>query len=233
MAAHFPTVLNKETCRSQRFLQALSLLSLTFLSGAQAQQHMPVTFAPVTIDGVTTPRGIVQIGGKTYVAVDVLKARGVTLLRAGSLGLYAFPNGQGRAVQLKGCAGEWLNNGVARIRFEPFTWDTLAGRWSSVLTLQVPENVHSANLHFDARQLIAVTRSGRVFQPSKDALQSADLEAGSLPGPRAGANNTGTLILRDPNLSSADPIVKLMLPSATGDGSGKGTLTVDLSCKKS
>lgn len=79
---------------------ALTTLILAATSLALAQQTARVTYAPVTIDGVTTSNGAVVINGKVYIAQDALTARGLTLLRPNSYGLYRFPNSQGTAVNL-------------------------------------------------------------------------------------------------------------------------------------
>lgn len=81
----------------------LALLGL--LGTAAAQQKVPVTYSPVTIDGVTTPNGMVTINGKTYVLTTALTAQGAALLKPSSIGLYRYPTAQNQPLVLKGCMG--------------------------------------------------------------------------------------------------------------------------------
>ena len=126
-------------------LAALCGLSL---SAAAAQQTVKVTLAPVTVDGVTTPNGLLTANSKTYIAVDALKARGLTVLKPNSFGLYRFPNAQGQPLVLRGCLNEWLFNGVDRLRIDSVAWDEAKKRYGLRFTMQTPVRNHYWSKHF-------------------------------------------------------------------------------------
>lgn len=210
----------------------LTALCGLFLSTAGAQQTVKVTLAPVTIDGVVTPGGLLTAGGKTYIAVDALKARGLTVLKANSFGLYRFPNAQGQPLVLRGCLNEWLFNGVDRLRIDSVAWDETKKRYGLRFTLQTPVRNHYWSEHFSDQATAVTYRSGKILQPSKNPIQQIDIVGDKMGDPRLGENNTGTIWVTDPDDTGTDTLIKLVVPTANSQKFGPHALSFDLTCKK-
>lgn len=193
---------------------------------------MRATYAPVTVDGVTTSNGAVVINGKTYISQDALTARGLTVLKPNSYGLYRFPNSQGIAVSLKGCLAETLFNGAQKLKINAPTWNASDRAWNIPFILQTPLQSTAEADQFGVQQMIAVYKSGRVFQPAKDRLLVAEMRVDAAGFPARGALNPGRIILRNPEDDGTDPPIKLVIPGGSARGTGTGTLTFDLTCTK-
>ncbi|MHA0035521.1 hypothetical protein [Deinococcus sp. PESE-13] len=204
------------------------LLASVAVASAQATNPQ---YTPVTIDGVTTQRGTVTVGGKTYVSLDALKAAGVNVLKSGSLGIYRYPVAQSRTVKLTGCTGEWLDNGRDRINLGQPVWNTAGEYWEIPFQMQVPDtNVYPLN-RFESTQIAVVFASGRVVQYAKDPL--GRVESGGFGTMTTGTNNPGSFAPRHPDLLSSDPPVKIVLPAAQGlEGANSRVISADLKCKK-
>lgn len=204
----------------------LALLT-TLLAPAAAQQTARVTLSPVTVDGVTTPNGIAVIDGKPYVSLDALRARGVTVLRPNSLGVYAFPRGTGPAIKLAGCRGEWLFNGTLRVRVLD-TEATPAG-WNVKTQMQaaISDDSIAIDKVLDLQKVIGVSQSGKVYDPSKSPFQRSTL---SYPWARKTETLPIEIRLADADGAVDNPLQKLVLPSRDKDA--PGALTVDLTCTR-
>lgn len=209
-------------------LTAFALLAAT----ASAQQKLPVTFTPVTIDGVTTPNGLITVNGKSYVSVDALKARGMTVLKTGSFGLYRFPNAQGQPVKLQGCMNEWLFNGVDRLRIDSAAWNETQKRYAIRFTMQTPLYNRWWPSHFGDKTATVVYSSGKIVQPSKNPIQRIEWDGDEIGDPETGKNNTGTLWVIDPDDTGRDTLTKLVVPTGTDSDFGSNVMSFDLTCKK-
>ena len=214
-------------------MKRLSLTALALLiTTAAAQQNVKATFAPVTIDGVTTPNALVVVNGKTYVSVDALKARGMTMLKTSSFGLYRFPNAQGVPVKLQGCMNEWLFNGVDRLRIDSADWNETQRRYAIRFTMQTPLYNRWWPSHFGDKTATVVYSSGKVVQPSKNPIQQITWAGDAIGDPRTGENNTGTLWVIDPDDTGIDTLTKLVVPTGTDKDFGSNVMSFDLTCKK-
>lgn len=199
----------------------LPLLATLLISTAAAQQKP--TFAPVTIDGVTTQNGLVTVNGKTYVSLDALKARRVTVLGPSTLGIYTFPAAKGVTTKLSGCMNEWLNDGTTRVRVKSQGLDSMWQYWNIYIDAQSTENTRFSRV-FPEKSVYAVFKSGKVFDTAADQFLSTldtinDLENKTM--------DSGAIALKMPDLTADDAVTKLVLRSANG-----GTWTFDLTCKK-
>lgn len=207
----------------------LALLGL--LGTAAAQQKVPVTYAPVTIDGVTTPNGMVTINGKTYVLTTALTAQGAALLKTNSIGLYRYPTAQNQPLVLKGCMGEWLYNGVDRVRVDSVTWNSQA-KWFDVnVSIQTSRQNVEAYRHFDFKNMIVAYQDGRVIQPAKTLLQEIGFsknEGGFL---EPGRLETGRFYVKNPDDTDKAIPTKLVIPSGDVMSPSKA-MSFDLTCKK-
>lgn len=202
------------------------LALLTALSFSASAQQVQATYLPVTIDGVTTPKGSVTIDGKTYVSQDALRARGVTVLKPNSLGLYSFPRGSGPTLKLKGCQNEWLFNGTLRLKVTETSADP--GGWRAYAQAQ---NATSGEISIssivDLGHIIAVSKSGRVYDPNKNPFEETAKDYTTVS--RAETQSV-MFYLKTADAPTGDPLQKLVLPSTSKDGSG--TMTFDLTCTK-
>ena len=207
----------------------LALLGL--LGTAAAQQKVPVTYAPVTIDGVTTPNGMVTINGKTYVLTTALTAQGAALLKTNSIGLYRYPTAQNQPLVLKGCMGEWLFNGVDRVRVDSVTWNSQA-KWFDVnVSIQTSRQNVEAYRHFDFKNMIVAYQDGRVIQPAKTLLQEIGFsknEGGFL---EPGRLETGRFYVKNPDDTDKAIPTKLVISSGEVMSPSKA-MSFDLTCKK-
>lgn len=150
--------------------KAMFVLFSVLFTSATAQQAAKVSFAPVTIDGVTTANSLISVNGKNYVSVDALKNSGITLLKSNSLGIYKFPNRQGVPVSLKDCMNEWLSNGIDRIRIDGFKRSDYDGSMLINSTVQTSVNEGDSK-HFDISSAVVVYNNGRIIEPSKNPFQ--------------------------------------------------------------
>lgn len=207
----------------------LALLGL--LGTAATQQKVPVTYAPVTVDGVITPNGMVTIGGKTYVLTTTLTAQGAALLKPNSIGLYRYPNAQKQPLILKGCMGEWLFNGLDRVRIDSVTWNSQA-RWFDVRTsIQTSQQNTESYLHFDLKNAIVTYQDGRVIQPARTLLQEVSFSSDKAGFLEPGRLDTGSFFIRNPDDTDKAILTKLVIPSGAALR-GSTALAFDLTCKK-
>lgn len=67
-------------------------------------------------NGRAVPGGAIVQGGKTYVSADALKAAGIAVTLRGTVVSLAPIGGANQVAALEGCLGEWLFNGIWRVR---------------------------------------------------------------------------------------------------------------------
>lgn len=206
-------------------------LCLALSAPALAQQKPPVpTFSPVTIDGVTAPAGLVTVEGKTYVSLDALKARGLTVLSPGSLGLYRYPKTGALPLKLTGCRNEWLNNGVVRLRVTsvqvtPEAWELKIDAQASTAS-----SVGYLDSAINFEQLLAVTERGRMVDPANNGQFRAGLAQQTFIA--QGRTETGQgLLLQDANGTGGERLTRLTLVPAK-EGKTQAVMNVDLTCQR-
>ncbi|WP_339095836.1 hypothetical protein ACINK0_13270 [Deinococcus sp. VB343] len=192
------------------------------VSSAFAQQSSKVVFAPLTVDGVTTPNGLVTINGKTYVSVDALKARGATVLKTGSLGLYSFPTANGVKTKLTGCNNEWLTDGVHRLRMTRQYGGN--GEWNLEFNFQSSQNNVDIEQVFQTNKVYVHFKDGKVLEPMNDPFAISRILMGSAYG---GEVQTGHVELKLPDAADSNPAIKVVLRPIKGS-----PWTVDLTCGK-
>lgn len=199
------------------------LLTVLCLTGAaSAQQNVKATFAPVTIDGVTTQNGLITVNGKTYVSVDALKARGATLLKADSVGMYSFPAGNGVKTKLSGCANEWLTDGVSRLRI--IRQGGGNDEWAVIFNFQSSQGYADIEKVFRVDKVYAQFKDGGVFEPLNDPFAKSRM----LMSPASGGEvKEGNIEIKMPDRSEDNPVVKVVLRPVNGT-----PWTFDLTCKK-
>lgn len=211
--------------------RTLLLICTVLFASASAQQNAKVSFAPVTVDGVTTQNGMVTINGKTYVLTTALTAQGVALLKTNSIGLYRYPTAQNQPLVLKGCMGEWLFNGVDRVRVDSVTWNSQA-KWFDVnVSIQTSRQNVEAYRHFDFKNMIVAYQDGRVIQPAKTLLQEIGFsknEGGFL---EPGRLETGRFYVKNPDDTDKAIPTKLVISSGEVMSPSKA-MSFDLTCKK-
>lgn len=209
-------------------LIALSVAAL--LTSASAQQKP--TFAPVTIDGVTTNNGLVTLNGKSYVSVDALKAGGLTMLKTNSFGLYRFPNAQGVPLKLQGCMGEWLFNGVDKMRVDSVNWSEADKRYNVRVTVQTSIWGRSWDDHFSPQASSVVYSSGKVLQNSKNPIQRLYWASDAIGDPDQNKNSTATLRVIDPDDTGTETLTKLVITTGNTGTFGNNVMSFNLTCKK-
>jgi len=198
--------------------------------GAFAQQTVKATFSSITIDGFTTPNSAVTINGKTYVAQDALKARGVAILKPASLGIYTYPLGSGPGIKLKGCMNEWLYNGVMRVRITNVQTETGSWRVSfdEQTTIIANTNAEAFQNHFDQGKILGLTSAGRIIDSAKNPLQVADFPYAVV---SRGDSKSDDFTIRDADGTNNEGLTRVtLIPKA--NTAAKGVLTFDLTCKK-
>lgn len=206
-------------------------LCLLLSAPVLAQQKPPVpAFSAVTIDGVTSPAGLMTVAGKTYVSLDALKARGLTVLSPGTLGLYRYPKTGAPPLKLTGCRNEWLNNGYVRLRVTgmdvtPEGWQL---KFDAQASTAVPVGYLNDAINFE--QLLAVTERGRVVNPANNGQYRAGLSQQTFIS--QGRTETGQgLLLQDANGTGGERLTRLTLVP-TKEGKTQAVLNVDLTCQR-
>lgn len=204
----------------------LSILVLTAAAGAQ--QSPTVTYAPVTIDGVTSPNGIVTVKGKSYIAVDALKAQGMTLLRSNSFGLYRFPNAQGQPVKLTGCMKDWLTDGTTRVRVNAVRPDEFYEQWIIDLEFLTSKSTEYIREIFPQGQERITMQDGRILDPARDGFVQINMD-NYLAG--KGKGEAAYLKFTLPDWKASNVPTRLVLsPAPTRQI--KGAWTFDLTCNQ-
>lgn len=204
------------------------ILTLSALfSTAAAQQKVAVTYSPVTIDGVTTPNGMVTINGKTYVLTTALTSQGAAQLKSSSFGLYRYPNAQKTPLLLKGCMNEWLYNGVDRVRIDSINWNSQFNWYEVNASIQTSVDNVEANRHFDLKNIIVAYQDGRVIQQSKTPLQQVNYSGTYM---ETGKVNQRQFLVKNPDDKGSEKLTRLVLPAGFSDV--PGVMAFDLTCKK-
>ncbi|MFK7602083.1 hypothetical protein ACI3L1_07700 [Deinococcus sp. SM5_A1] len=206
-------------------------LCLALSAPALAQQKPPVpTFSPVTIDGVTTPAGLVTVSGKTYVSLDALKARGLTVLAPNSLGLYRYPKTGAPALKLTGCRNEWLDNGVVRLKLTDIQVTPEA--WQLKIDVQASTPATAGYLEdlIDFTRLFAVTEQGRTVDPATSGQYKAGLSQQVMVSPGRTEAGQG-LVIQDANGTGGERLARLTLVPKK-DGKTQSVMNVDLTCQR-
>lgn len=198
------------------------LTTLCLIGAASAQQNVKAVFAPVTIDGVTTQNGLITVNGKTYVSVDALKARGATILKTDSVGLYSFPAGNGVKTKLSGCANEWLTDGVNRLRI--IRQGGGNDEWAVVFNFQSSQEYADIEKVFRQDKVYAQFKDGGVFEPLNDPFAKSRM---LMSRARGGEVKEGHVEIKMPDRSEDNPAVKVVLRPVNGS-----PWTFDLTCKK-
>lgn len=67
-------------------------------------------------NGKPVPGGAIVQGGKTYVSAEALRAAGIAVTLRGTVVSLAPVGGANAVAALEGCLGEWLFNGIWRVR---------------------------------------------------------------------------------------------------------------------
>lgn len=203
-------------------MRMLSLAVLTLFASATAQQKPPtISYAPVNIDGRSTPDGLVTINGKTYVSLDALKAGKVSVLSPGALGIYTFPVAKGITAKLSGCLGEWLTDGDTRLRINRQDVND-----SQLVYLEAQTARPTVNFGelFQADKTYLLFRNGLVFDPTFDKFLKAASYVGDF---SKGQTQTGYLQFEGMSFSIENPATKLVLRPTAGP-----PWSFDLTCSK-
>lgn len=209
-------------------MKYLLLSTLFFTAAASAQQPSAVTYAAATIDGVTTPNVVVTIKGKSYIAVDALRARGLTLLKTDSFGLYRFPNAQGQPVKLTGCMNEWLTDGTTRVRVNTVRPYEFYEQWIIDIEFLTSKDVEGIREIFPPGQERVTMQDGQVLDPVRDEFVKINMDnytAGK------GKSQVAQLTFTLPDWSPGNVPTQLILSPASIRQT-KGAWTFDLTCKK-
>lgn len=106
-----------------------------------------ITFAEVLINGKPSAKPAVKQGGETYVAISALRAAGAEVTVKGSQTLIRFIPVAGSAPEqmIEGTIGEWLSNGLLRVRVTNLVVDGAVAR----LDLEVGNTSPSATSAFN------------------------------------------------------------------------------------
>ena len=209
-------------------MKRLLFTALALTGTVEAQQTAKVTFAPVIIDGLTTPNGLVTIDGKTYVSVDALKTQGVTMLKSGSLGVYRFPNAQGQSVKLQGCLNEWLTDGITRVRIQSVKPDEFYKTWVIAVEFMTSKDSERIREVFPERKEMVTLQKGQVLDANVDAFVQFEMTNYSA---SRGKSETTYLKFTTPDWSTANAPVKLVL-NPSSNRQVRGAWTFDLTCGK-
>ena len=104
----------------KKFIAPLTIL----LIGISMAQAISKTISLV-INGKPNTQKAIVINGKTYIPLEALKAGGASVSQSGSKLSLAFSapatGGANQNAAVEGCKGEWLFNGIWRIRVEKVT----------------------------------------------------------------------------------------------------------------
>lgn len=197
-------------------------LIIMLLATAGAQQKSPkISYAPITIDGLTKAGGLVTIDGKAYVSVEALQSGKVTMLSPNSLGIYTFPVAKGVTAKLSGCLGEWLTDGDTRLRV---TQQDVNGGRIVRLEAQTARNSVAFNELFQADKTYLLLRDGTVLDSTVNKFVTSQSFIGDF---SKGQTQTGYLQFNGMEFSDANPGVKMVLRPIKGS-----PWTVDLTCSK-
>lgn len=212
------------------YARTLMTLAALLTATATAQTKPPaVTYAPVTIDGTATKNGLVTVDGKTYVSLDALKAKGLTVLTPGALGLYAYPRGTGPAIKLTGCKNEWLNNGIIRFRVVDAT--ATAEGWTASYESQISTSdlkTFPSQAMFDENSVLAVTSAGQSIDPERNPLQTVYAPYVEL---TRGTTSSGQLQFSDANGTGGTSLNRLTI-RGTKQMKSSAAMNIDLTCTK-